>query len=51
MSAPQASCLLYFDDEAASALRLGQAAGLPALAVSTSKCDYNVVQTYAITWS
>ena len=33
MSAPQASCLLYFDDEEAPALRLSQAAGLTALAI------------------
>ena len=34
MSAPQASCLLYFDDEEAPALRLSQAAGLTALAIA-----------------
>ena len=33
MSAPEAACLLYFDDEAAPALRLAQAAGLPAHAI------------------
>ena len=34
MSAPQASCVLYFDDEEAPALRLSQAAGLTALAIA-----------------
>ena len=34
MSATQASCLLYFDDEEAPALRLSQAAGLTALAIA-----------------
>ena len=30
MTPPEAPCVLYFDDEAAPALRLAQAAGLPA---------------------
>ncbi len=34
MSATQASCLLYFDDEEAPALRLSKAAGLTALAIA-----------------
>lgn len=33
MSLPEAACVLYFDDEAAPALRLSQAAGLTALAI------------------
>ena len=33
MSPPEAACLLYFDDEAAPALRLAQAAGVTAQAI------------------
>ena len=33
MTPPEAPCVLYFDDEAAPALRLAQAAGLPAQAI------------------
>ena len=33
MALPEAACVLYFDDEAAPALRLAQAAGLPAQAI------------------